>query len=66
MHYGRKSAHDVAGFAKENAFTSVVSFGEQEFNNAIYGFVYLSVLGIELCKTDCRHYPIRLLRIIAH
>lgn len=37
VHYGRKSAHDVAGFAKENAFTSVVSFGEQEFNNAIHG-----------------------------
>jgi len=37
VHYGRKSAHDVAGFAKENAFTSVVSFGEQEFNNAVYG-----------------------------
>jgi len=37
VHYGRKSAHDIAGFAKENAYTSVVSFGEQEFNNAVYG-----------------------------
>lgn len=36
VHYGRKSAHDVAGFAKENAFTSVVSIGDADFEHIVY------------------------------